>query len=236
MLVQSKNVLKINSVDAESLNDTYLYKIKEITQLNDSIYKIYFIPTFNFFKHSVGQYCEILCPDGKYRPFSIVNCPNIDNGIELHIRITHKNLFMKDLLKFECAVNIRGPYGNYDNTLLDKRHVILIAEGIGIAGFYSILNNNFNPLSCHLLWLRNSFDSQYSNNDIQYWHSKINNFNSSIFKISEKGQNQLLKYCNKLLLKYSYLTIYYIGSPSIKNFIDINLVKLTTNIDFLYDF
>ncbi len=86
-------------IQSEGGETTYTYQVKTVYQINNTIFKIYLLPTLRGINYLPGQYCYLLCADNKFRPYSITNCSDPNNGIELHIRITERNFSMKQLME-----------------------------------------------------------------------------------------------------------------------------------------
>ncbi|MGH8601490.1 MAG: NAD(P)H-flavin reductase [Gammaproteobacteria bacterium] len=89
-----------------------------------------------------GQYIEVLMADGRLRPFSIANAPNVSGVLELHVRFYHDGLFSRfafaDLREGDL-LRIRGPYGRVRLREDTDRPAIFIAGGTGFAPIKSLI-------------------------------------------------------------------------------------------------
>ncbi|MGH8646944.1 MAG: NAD(P)H-flavin reductase [Gammaproteobacteria bacterium] len=89
-----------------------------------------------------GQYIEVLMADGRLRPFSIANAPQLSGVLELHVRFYHGGGFSRfaftDLRKGE-VLQIRGPFGHVRLRADDDRPAIFIAGGTGFAPIKSLI-------------------------------------------------------------------------------------------------
>lgn len=207
-------------IQLEEKETTYTYKVKTVYQVNDTIFKVYLFPVLRRMNYLAGQYCYLLCVDNKFRPYSIINCPDQNNGIELHIRVTERNFSMKQFMEVGKLVTLKGPYGKDINSYKQQTSSILIAEGIGLAAFYSILNSkSFAYKNCLLLWLRRIQDHHYSATQIEEWIRKIKNFIVYSIESSDVSYSEILEHCNNFFILHKKIQLHIAGSPSIINYL-----------------
>jgi NAD(P)H-flavin reductase len=207
-------------IQLEKRETTYTYQVKTVYQVNDTIFKVYLFPVLRGINYLAGQYCYLLCVDNKFRPYSITNCPDLSNGIELHIRVTERNFSMKQLMKVGKLVTLKGPYGKYINSYKQQTSTILIAEGIGLAAFYSILNSkSFACKNCLLLWLRRIQDHHYAATQIEEWIRKIKNFIVYNIEFSDISYSEILEHCNNFFIMHRKIQLHIAGSITITNYL-----------------
>jgi glycine betaine catabolism B len=114
-------------------------EVKEIIYETPTIIEVVFNkPEINFRPGNyIVFYLDVNDPKGNYRDFSIVSSPT-EEDIRIACRLTG-SVFKRKLssLKPGDKVTVKGPFGNF---LLDeKRDIIMIAGGIGITPFMSMI-------------------------------------------------------------------------------------------------
>ena len=138
------------NLNAENL--TELKGIKKITgpckidsldrQGDDVIEVVLRTPPSSVIEFLPGQYVDIIGPNGVRRSYSIANAPMKSGRIRLFVKKVDGGLFseywfntakVNDLLRFE------GPLGTFFLPKSNKKHLVLLATGTGIAPIQSIL-------------------------------------------------------------------------------------------------
>jgi NAD(P)H-flavin reductase len=124
--------VSINKLD--QLNKRTLRVILNVEQKGD------------MFQYFPGQYLTLINPAGVARCYSIANCYEDDQFIELHISQTQNGIFTHWL--FEEAqlgdtLHIRGPAGDcfYINDEQEQFPIILAGTGTGLAPLYGIIHD-----------------------------------------------------------------------------------------------
>lgn len=94
-----------------------------------------------------GQYIDMIGPGGVRRSYSIANAPLENGRLRLFIKKVDGGVFseywfdganINDLLRFE------GPLGTFYLPKSDKKHLVLLATGTGIAPIHAILESLVN--------------------------------------------------------------------------------------------
>lgn len=218
--------------------------IKDVKFCEPDILKLSFEKTKLNYKP--GQYLLLKCEKIstiEWHPFSISSSPN-DDLIEVTIRClgdwTKKfKQCLSENVKNEQEfplIQVDGVFGSPIDTIMDYNSVILIASGIGITPYISMIRyiienskiKNYNLKKIDLIWI---------NKKIEYfeWFNKELNFidkNNSILtvnlymhvteKITDKKRLEYLSSKEMNFLNYIYKTdiqVYY-GRPDIDSFIN----------------
>ena len=161
------------------------YKVQDVTMLSDSICSVELEPLQEKATYKPGQYCEVLCADGKKRFFSIVSIPTFEKNIRIHIRLSDKNTSnFSNITTLHTIVEIRGGFGCMYKALRSGKNRILFAEGMGIVPFcpiLDILSKNGDKSQISLIWTRRELDDKYARSDIGRWKKNLENFKSYNF-------------------------------------------------------
>ncbi len=91
-----------------------------------------------------GQYLDVLLEDGKRRPFSIANGPQVDGMIELHVRHVVGGGFtswVSDSLQVGGRLRIEGPLGTFVPREDSERPMVFMAGGTGFAPVKAIVEH-----------------------------------------------------------------------------------------------
>ena len=164
----SCNAIPISDLelDLEDLNIEKLFekkiipaKISEITHLNQDILRLDLrIPPTSKFEFNPGQYVNIVKGDIK-RSYSIADSKINVNRISFFIK-NYSNGMMSNYLFNQAKVNdllrIEGPIGSFFLRESDKKNIIFLATGTGIAPVKSIIESmlkNSNDFSNKIIWL-----------------------------------------------------------------------------------
>ena len=140
------------SLNAENL--TELKNIKKITgpckidslvsHGDDVIEVVLITPPSSVIQFLPGQYIDITGPNGVRRSYSIANAPMEKGQIRLFVKKVDGGVFseywfnsakVSDLLRFE------GPFGTFFLPKNNKKHLVLLATGTGIAPIQAILES-----------------------------------------------------------------------------------------------
>lgn len=159
-----------------SKKETYFMNIKKYSNDINSIelYK----PNISF---KAGQWILLNCPDIGYEwhPFTITSNPIEYGKVEINLKETGDwtKLLVKYLLKYNNGqvkdiIRISYPYGNNYNIITNYKVTLLIASGIGITAFMSLLKR----LPCSL---GHGNEQVYLKKIYLYWVcKKIQDFNA----------------------------------------------------------
>ena len=114
-------------------------EVKEIIYETPTIITVVFNkPEINFKPGNyMVFYLDVNDPKGNYRDFSIISSPT-EEDLKISCRLTG-SVFKRKLcsLKSGDKITVKGPFGNF---LLDERRdIIMIAGGIGITPFMSMI-------------------------------------------------------------------------------------------------
>ena len=140
----------------------YQYKLETINRLSDTLYKLKAIPisSDHIMLFEAGQYCLLSHSGYKSRFFSFADQPVQSGVVTLYIRFTEKDRsYLEDLKKTGC-IELHGPYGT-NHYVWDRcsGRVLLLAEGVGIAPFRSMLKNiNIKNQLVDIMWFVKSED------------------------------------------------------------------------------
>jgi CDP-4-dehydro-6-deoxyglucose reductase, E3 len=91
-----------------------------------------------------GQYLDVLLDEGRRRPFSIANHPQVDGSIELHVRHVAGGGFTSwahDMLRQGDALRIEGPLGTFVPREDSERPMVFMAGGTGFAPVKAIVEH-----------------------------------------------------------------------------------------------
>ena len=166
------------------------YKVKNVTQLNESILEIEMEPLQDKMIFTPGQFAFFsFIGEGissESHPFSI-SSSNIDNNL----KITVKNLgdYTSQLknLKLGDGVIVDGPYGHFSYKNIPNKNQIWIAGGIGITPFISMSSNLEESYSVDLFYsVKEKSEAVYLNN-MQSVMQKNNNFKLNLWLTSTNG-------------------------------------------------
>ncbi len=160
----------------------YRCTTKDVSQLNDQIYRIRLVPdNVALLDFKGGQYIILHMPDGKRVPLSIASSPEEKGFLELHIRLVKQYSLadeMIQLFKSTERVDIEGAFGNC--YLKDsQRDLVIIAGGTGFSPMKSMIESAFSN-NCQRqieLYLGAQFMSDlYHHNLINQWQTEEDNF------------------------------------------------------------
>lgn len=144
-------------------------QVKEIKTIAKDTSEVIFEFTDTTFHFLPGQYVWIVLPrltfpdeQGEQRAFSITSSILRKNEITIQFRNSESG-YKKTLLSYKkgVTVKIRGPFGCSYVLGDNQKKIVMIAGGIGIAPFLSILRSweqhSLKP-GCSLIYVNVSFD------------------------------------------------------------------------------
>lgn len=129
------------------------YQISHLNKLSPDLLSVGLTPVGESITYNAGQYLEILCPDGKWMPFSVSNSPQDDAKKELIIRLSTDISSLKSLLNqsgIGALLQVRGPFGAY--RLSSNRPLLMLAGGTGIAPIKAMIETVGVENDIHLFW------------------------------------------------------------------------------------
>jgi len=130
-------------------------KVYDVSLLPSSVLGLY-MERPKSFSYKPGDYLYLKCPEiseFEWHPFTISSAPENNDIISCHIRSVgswtgnllnyYKELPRKESIgkKIELPVLIDGPYGTPSDKVFDSKVAILVATGIGVTPYSSILKS-----------------------------------------------------------------------------------------------
>jgi CDP-4-dehydro-6-deoxyglucose reductase, E3 len=138
-------------VDAASLSAATATRrwrghIKSMDRLAENVMRLRIaLPHGERIAFAVGQYIQVVLPDGQRRAFSFANAPHDNALIELHVRRIADGLFTGRVfttMKPGDAIEFEGPFGDF--TLREsERPILFVAGATGFAPVKSIVEDAF---------------------------------------------------------------------------------------------
>lgn len=125
------------------------------------------LPKVEPFQFLAGQYLDILLPDGRRRSFSIANPPHDAELIEIHVRLVPNGQFTSQVfnaLPERSLLRLEGPIGNFFIRKTNRRPIVMMAGGTGIAPLLGMLRDlleNDDDHGLHLYWGARSLRDLY---------------------------------------------------------------------------
>ncbi|RJG06520.1 hypothetical protein D3870_11305 [Noviherbaspirillum cavernae] len=147
--------------EAMHVVDKVACRISSVEALSADILGIKLALADEGFLHRSGQYLDLVLPDGSKRSFSIVNRPDREGTVELHVRQPPGGGFIREVLDTRQRggeLAIEGPFGEFHfRDRPQDRHVpvIFLASGTGFSPFKAMIEDlvaarNRRPV--HLYW------------------------------------------------------------------------------------
>jgi NAD(P)H-flavin reductase/ferredoxin len=122
-------------------------EIKEISSLSNNVIKLKLTSSLSYFP---GQFVNLWRDDQIVRSYSLASVPDLDDGLEFHIRHVENGQFsdwIKQSAKEKDAIKIQGPLGTcfYSYSEENKDQPMLLAGiGTGLAPLYGIVRDALN--------------------------------------------------------------------------------------------
>ena len=140
ILVENENKLSTNKIIE------FETTVKKIKKINKDVYIVNLSSKklINNFQFYAGQYAELTFGNLPERHFSMANTPEAKD-IEFHIKVLNNgetSKYIKNKLKLNEKVKIKGPYGNAFLRTDHKGPIIAIAGGTGLAPILSITRSS----------------------------------------------------------------------------------------------
>lgn len=193
--------------------------IEDIFRINETIYKLTLSAKNTIIYFPPGTYCKIYINGKDYSPhsYSVVKSYDSNTKIEIHIRVSRKNTHMRDKLKLGKVLSVTGPFGSAFN-FSSKKATFFLAEGIGLAAFYSILNNQYYQPSGNdeFLWIRNYHDLAYAKAEIIKWKQSIH---TMLLEANDEIYTQLKNILDIFFKKSKSVRLIVAGSPKLYDWI-----------------
>lgn len=237
------------TLDIEDLSDyalepirTLPSKVDGITKLSPNVIELRLrFPPQTSFNYLPGQYINIIKGDSK-RSYSIANNDST-NGIVLFIKNYQGGLFSNYLFN-EAKVNdllrIEAPIGTFFLRNTDKKNIIFMATGTGIAPVKAILeqmNDDNTGLLTKNIFL--FFGGRFLED--LFWKPEFSNINVNFIPVlsrSEQGWNGSVGYVQDILLSKSInlsdSVVYACGSENMINDSNKILIKNGLSEDSFY--
>lgn len=163
--------LQIHSYDRE---DVAMAIIREVRPENELVTSLFIDGEIDpsFMQRRAGQFLSIQTFDGevwsKPHPFTISNAPEDD-----FLQMTIKNVgaFTSTIrgLKPGTEVRCRGPFGSFCSGIESESKTVMVAGGIGITPFLSVLRHFIrvgNPGELTLLWANNREQDLFAQDEL----------------------------------------------------------------------
>ena len=163
-----------------SLGPKYRYRVKETKRLGD-ILEIYLSPVGEKLKFKAGQFVfanyemEEL---GEKHPFTVSSSPE-DEVIRLSVKALGDYTLKLKKLKNGTMTNVWGPYGRFYRGFDGKQEVVMLAGGIGITPFLSMLNHELRqpqPRKISLFYGVNSAEEAVYDGELGMMEENLPNF------------------------------------------------------------
>lgn len=220
-------------------NKIHNYQVSQVGFLSETIYSVELQSLDHPMRHAPGQLCKIYCSDCKGRYFSIINNPNEEEDLKIHLRIKKNTPEpLKELTKTGSHVQIEGPYGEMHKLLQIRKTKILLAEGLGLSAFHSLLDHSNDSLEkIHLVWIRSKIDNSYSNENIDNWQKKLSAFHACKLDSEEYSLSHCLGYCKDIIKKNQEVVLAFAGSLQTSRYIQDQFIshQYPKAIEFLSD-
>lgn len=116
------------------------------------------LPANEVLQYRAGQYIEFLLKDGQRRSYSMANPPQVEAGLELHIRHMPGGVFTDHVflqMKPREILRLEGPLGTFYLREESELPIVMVASGTGFAPIkamieYSLEKAMRRPI--HLYW------------------------------------------------------------------------------------
>jgi CDP-4-dehydro-6-deoxyglucose reductase len=144
-------------------------------QHNVAVLRLQLATKFNF---CAGQYIEILF-QGKTRAYSIANCPNDNNIIEIHIKYYKGGAFSEHVwhnINIGDILRFRGPLGLFQLSTTTNNSIICVCTSTGIAPIKSILEQLIivnSKRKVYLYWGNRDVADFYQTQQLTIWQQKL---------------------------------------------------------------
>jgi predicted ferric reductase len=123
------------------INRNFIYKINQITRLNDIIVEIKAYTKGETIKYKPGQFVFVSfiseAVSSELHPFSISSSPR-DSQFEIVVKSLGDFTETLKNLKLGDVISIQGPYGNFSYRNIPQKEQIWLAGGVGITPFLSM--------------------------------------------------------------------------------------------------
>lgn len=189
------NVLSCNAIpksdlelDVEDLGDIPFYdskiipaKIASLHFISDSVLKLKLrLPPNVCFKYNAGQYVNISKGNLK-RSYSISNSYNENAELSFYIKYYiggHMSQYWFNDAKVGDLLRIEGPKGSFFFRESDKKQLIFLSTGTGIAPIMAIIDDLISTKRIHTIdkiWI---FNGARYEQDLIWYADKLNNFSN----------------------------------------------------------
>jgi len=196
-----------------------------ITSLNEETIELIIQHPSDFIFHP-GQFINLRRQDGIIRSYSIANCKNTDNTLELHVRKLPDGDFStwaSDVLKAGDTIEMQGPFGDCFYIQDDpEQPLLLIGTGTGLAPLAGILQDalakgHTGPI--HLYHGSRDLSGLYRIDELRTLASETSNFHYTpcLSGTSEHGEFKFGRANTEALKDFPELKnhrIYLCGHPS----------------------
>lgn len=102
------------------------------------------LPSSEHLKFLPGQYIEFLLKDGQRRAFSLANAPQVDNLLELHLRLIAGGQFTHYVfndMPDKAIMRIEAPFGSFYLREDSDKPIVMLAGGTGFAPIKAMIEH-----------------------------------------------------------------------------------------------
>lgn len=206
--------------------NSFKYFVKDVQELSANIFSVNLFPLGKRMRHKPGHLCRVLGVDGKCRFYSIINQPNEEGNLTIHVRVTTgKSSAVKDLLKINHQFELEGPYGNMHKVLSADKTRILFAEGLGLSAFHSLLEETKTSYhEIHLVWIREKNDYAYCSSLIKKWENGLKFLRTHICEKDDTSLPNCIHYCQGVLANNNQVILAFAGSSNTSSYIKVTII------------
>ena len=215
---------------------SYDYIISKVESLSNSILEVSLLPVSGRLFHKPGQYCRVVFSNGKKRFYSIVNHPDQNGTINLHLRMGEKSpKSLQELTQVGNNLKITGPHGSMHEMILVNQPRVLLAEGMGISAFQALMKEFKNQdFENQIIWIRDKRDAFFSDYLLYTWSEERYPIKVHLLeKCASSLQKSLFK-CQKIINQHPNITMGFAGNYSTSKLIQDEFVPQYSRKHLIY--